>query len=94
MRIKLVGMMQILLVAILCASAAGRAQAQNYPWCAYYSGADGGGTNCGFTSFDQCMDTVRGMGGFCNVNTQYVAPPGSASSAGRGRARQPSRGRS
>jgi len=27
---------------------------QNYPWCAYYSGGDdGGGTNCGFITFEQ-----------------------------------------
>jgi hypothetical protein len=56
-----------------------RAQAQNYPWCADYDGP--GGTNCGFTSFQQCMATLAGMGGFCNANTQYVpaaeqpAPP-------------------
>ena len=48
------------------------AQAQNYPWCAQYSGL--GGTNCGFTSFQQCMATLAGMGGFCNANTQYVPP--------------------
>jgi hypothetical protein len=46
------------------------AQAQNYPWCAQYSGL--GGTNCGFTTFQQCMATLAGMGGFCNANTQYV----------------------
>ena len=51
-----------------------RAQAQNYPWCAQYSGL--GGTNCGFTSFQQCMATLAGMGGFCNANTQYVPPGG------------------
>jgi hypothetical protein len=29
-----------------------RAEAQNYPWCAQYSGrALGGAMNCGFTSF-------------------------------------------
>jgi hypothetical protein len=51
------------------------AQAQNYPWCAYYSGGrGGGGTNCGFTSFEQCQATVMGIGGFCNVNTQYTGP--------------------
>jgi hypothetical protein len=49
--------------------------AQNYPWCAYYNGKFGG-TNCGFTTFQQCLDTVSGIGGFCNVNTQYVPPPG------------------
>ena len=39
-----------------------RAEAQNYPWCAYYSGRGGGGTNCGFISFEQCMETARGLG--------------------------------
>jgi Protein of unknown function (DUF3551) len=45
------------------------AQAQNYPWCAQYSGL--GGTNCGFTTHAQCMATLAGMGGFCVRNTQY-----------------------
>jgi len=53
-----------------------RAEAQNYPWCAIYSGKAGGGTNCGFISFEQCMDTARGLGSFCQPNTQYVPPPG------------------
>jgi hypothetical protein len=56
-----------------------RAEAQNYPWCAYYSGGHfggGGGTNCGFTTFQQCLDTVTGIGGFCARNTQYQPPPG------------------
>lgn len=52
-----------------------RAEAQNYPWCAEYSGGrGGGGTNCGFTTFEQCMATVSGIGGFCNRNTQYHPP--------------------
>jgi hypothetical protein len=37
------------------------------PWCAQYSGR-GGGTNCGFYSFEQCQTTVRGNGGFCSQN--------------------------
>ncbi len=53
------------------------AQAQNYPWCADYGGGDmGGGMNCGFVSFQQCLTTVQGMGGFCERNTQYQPPPG------------------
>jgi hypothetical protein len=32
-----------------------RAEAQNYPWCAIYSGR-AGGANCGFTTFEQCME--------------------------------------
>ena len=39
-----------------------RVEAQNYPWCAIYGGFDDGGTKCGFTTLQQCMDTARGMG--------------------------------
>ena len=53
------------------------AYAQNYPWCEYLGGADEGGpTNCGFTSFQQCMATVSGISGFCQLNNMYVPPPG------------------
>jgi Protein of unknown function (DUF3551) len=49
------------------------AQAQNYPWCANYTGkGTGGARNCGFTSFAQCMATVSGIGGFCEQNNTYV----------------------
>ena len=52
------------------------AQAQNYPWCAQYSGrALGGAMNCGFVSFAQCMATVSGIGGFCVQNITYRPPP-------------------
>jgi hypothetical protein len=48
-----------------------------YPWCAQYGGGtNGGGRNCGFVSYEQCMETSRGMGGFCERNLFY---PGSAS---------------
>jgi uncharacterized protein DUF3551 len=52
------------------------AEAQNYPWCAYYSGGRGGGENCGFVTFQQCLATVSGIGGFCEPNTQFQPPPG------------------
>jgi hypothetical protein len=45
------------------------AKAMNYPWCGYDGG---GGTNCGFVSFEQCMASISGNGGFCNRNTQYI----------------------
>jgi hypothetical protein len=41
--------------------------AEAAPWCAQYSGR-AGGTNCGFYSFEQCQQTLRGIGGFCNRN--------------------------
>jgi hypothetical protein len=58
--------------AIMMSVAGTPAQAQNYPWCAYYGGQMGGSSNCGFVSFQQCMATLSGMGGFCDRNTQYV----------------------
>jgi hypothetical protein len=68
----------ILVTSIIgLAGTATAAQAQNYPWCAVYGGGmGGGGQNCGFSTFEQCMATLSGMGGFCNRNTQYVPPPG------------------
>jgi hypothetical protein len=64
-------------VSALLAGIAGintHADAKNYPWCAYHGRHHGrpGGTNCGFTTYDQCMATVRGIGGRCARNTQYV----------------------
>jgi hypothetical protein len=68
----------IFLLAAL-ATSAGTATAQErieYPWCANYGGgaAGGGGSNCGFTSFEQCLETIRGMGGFCDPNPFYKGP--------------------
>jgi Protein of unknown function (DUF3551) len=54
----------------LAALAAPALAQTNYPWCSNF--ADGfGGTNCGFVSYEQCMETVRGSGGFCNKNDMY-----------------------
>jgi hypothetical protein len=53
-----------------------QAKAQNYPWCSIYSGDMGGAKNCGFVTFEQCMENVRGIGGFCQRNDWYRPPPG------------------
>jgi hypothetical protein len=42
----------------------------NYPWC-LISTAFEGGENCGFVTFDQCLASRLGIGGFCQINTQY-----------------------
>jgi hypothetical protein len=54
-----------------------RAEAQNYPWCANY---DKSGMNCGFTSFQQCLIDVSGVGGFCEQNNTYKPPAAAAPS--------------
>ncbi len=60
--------------SVIAAGIVTPAKAQNYPWCEYIS--PGGGTNCGFISFEQCMESARGNGSDCRVNTQYTPPPG------------------
>jgi Protein of unknown function (DUF3551) len=64
------------IVAIAAMAALARpAAAIEYPWCAQYGGTDGdGGRNCGFVSYEQCMETVRGMGGFCERNLFSTGP--------------------
>jgi hypothetical protein len=43
------------------------------PWCVQYGGNNGdNGTTCAFTSFEQCMMTARGSGGFCVQNPWYL----------------------
>jgi hypothetical protein len=52
-----------------------RAEAQNYPWCAIYSGGMGGSQNCGFVSFEQCMADVIGWADSVSKTTPMCRPP-------------------
>jgi hypothetical protein len=62
-------------VAIAAMAALARpAAAIEYPWCAQYGGLGGGGRNCGFSTIEQCMATVSGIGGFCERNSFYTRP--------------------
>jgi hypothetical protein len=80
--------MRLLLIIVSTVSAAilfgTLAKAQNYPWCAHYDKGDDS-LNCGFVSFEQCMVTVRGIGGFCMQNNTYQSPTGSHPSVQRHR---------
>ena len=44
-----------------------------YPWCAEYRGHVGG-TNCGFVTYQQCLETISGVGGNCYPNPAYRPP--------------------
>jgi hypothetical protein len=59
------------------------AEAQNYPWCAYYNDNDGGFTNCGFSTIQQCQAAVTGVGGSCGANPKYQPAPESHPSTRR-----------
>jgi len=74
-----------LFAALLCSALTPRpAAAQNYPWCANF--ADGAGTNCGFSTEQQCRITIAGSGGYCSQNNLY-APAASAASPRRAAAK-------
>jgi len=46
-----------------------------YPWCAQYRGGDrGGGRNCGFWTYEQCVASVSGNNGTCEINAMYRGP--------------------
>jgi hypothetical protein len=78
----------VLAILLAAVALAPRAQAQsNYPWCAYY-GSGFSGTNCGFTSFEQCLENVRGIGGFCQKNDWY-RPSAAAQPSGTRKRRHP-----
>jgi hypothetical protein len=58
------------LVAPALLSGDAQAESQRYAWCVFY---DPSTYNCGFTTYQQCMETARGSGGICRPNS-FEAP--------------------
>jgi Protein of unknown function (DUF3551) len=92
--------MRIFLLAAAAATAAlfagepaARAQsAPSYPYCAVYA-SKGGTPMCYFTTREQCMADISGVGGQCVANSSYrgsaaAAAPRRQSAAGRAHARR------
>ena len=44
------------------------------PWCAYLGGF-GGNFDCAYYSLEQCLETARGLGGYCSPNPRAVYRP-------------------
>ncbi|MCK9918685.1 DUF3551 domain-containing protein [Microbacteriaceae bacterium K1510] len=59
---------------MLAVLAPSTSHAVEYPWCAQYGAAGDGGRVCGFSTFQQCLETVSGVGGFCERNLLYTGP--------------------
>ena len=66
---KLIGVIALLFLI----GGAGSSAHADGPWCAFY---DASTYNCGFDSFQQCLATVRGAGGWCRQN--FFEPSGGA----------------
>ena len=64
-----------LIVALALASTtAAKAQAHRIPpWCAYMGGQFG--FDCSYYTFEQCMETARGLGNSCAPNPRLQAVP-------------------
>ncbi len=65
--------------ALMGGTQAGKAQSPySYPWCAVYydgTGLGGGARSCYYTSWQQCMATLSGIGGYCVESPYYHAQP-------------------
>jgi hypothetical protein len=56
--------------------------AYSYPWCPRYYGKLEG-TSCYFKSYQQCMTTVSGIGGYCYESPYYRPEPGASARRSR-----------
>ena len=45
----------------------------SYSWCSRQGGRESVTTSCYFTSYQQCMTTISGIGGYCYQNPSYHA---------------------
>jgi hypothetical protein len=46
----------------------------SYPWCSRQGTVDSVTTSCYYTSYQQCMTTISGIGGWCYQSPYYHAP--------------------
>ena len=59
--------------AIVCASEPASAQSPySYPWCARYYGRIYA-SSCYYASYQQCMTTISGIGGYCAPSPYHQA---------------------
>ena len=45
----------------------------SYPWCAQFPTDQSAAMSCYFTSYQQCMTTLSGIGGYCFQSPYYHA---------------------
>jgi hypothetical protein len=43
----------------------------SYPWCSRQNARGSAATSCYFTSYQQCMTTISGIGGYCYQSPYY-----------------------
>jgi len=68
------------LAAVLIIQPRSGEAAPYWPWCSQYDRSSFAHA-CAFSSWEQCMETVRGIGGYCYTNPYPPPPAPSARSA-------------
>jgi hypothetical protein len=48
---------------------------EQFPYCAASRGDQENYMNCGFATFEACLEELKGMRGYCAPNPYYVAAP-------------------
>jgi hypothetical protein len=82
MMMLLIAVASLVVGCALADSAQAQSGQQNAQWCAYFTG---GPTNCSFTTFEDCLQTIKGKSALCVQNAQDVPPPESSAGTGNGR---------
>jgi hypothetical protein len=81
MRLPVLSLFVIAAALLVEMQAASAQSPSNYPWCARAYKMESSSISCYFTSREQCMTTLSGIGGFCFESPYYhlakptVQPP-------------------
>jgi Protein of unknown function (DUF3551) len=68
---RTLAVLAVVIAALSVGAGDANAQGKYWPWCARY---DSWTIVCGFATYQQCMATVSGVGGYCQRNV--MPPPG------------------
>jgi Protein of unknown function (DUF3551) len=73
---KTFGLLALVGATVFAGPTASFAQsAYDYPWCSIRAGrTGGGGQSCYFSTYEQCMATISGIGGTCVRSPYYHGP--------------------
>jgi hypothetical protein len=82
----------VIAIAVLAAAVTPSRAVVLYPWCTTGAGHDFGAVNCGFNTFEQCLETARGNGQSCQQNPFYQTSKPQAKPTKRNRVKRTTRG--
>jgi hypothetical protein len=74
MRVTIVALVLGCIAPLVVSQDSSAQSAYDYPWCAVYTKTSGA-MSCYYVSFEQCMATMRGIGGTCVGNPYARADP-------------------